>query len=104
MNIGGERGVAQEQMSACTRRMHIRHIIAILRHYQQSQMVATIGRCLDVAIISWQREDGKEEMTSCRYTGQLTGPQAAADSTEKQVCVGLPKRSIFKGSLYFFTF
>lgn len=59
-------GVAHEQMSACTRRMHIRHIIAVL-----SQMVAIIGRCLDAVLISWRREDGKEEMGSSRRTGHL---------------------------------
>lgn len=63
--------MACEQMLACTRSMHIRHIIAVLRHYQQSQMAAIIGRCLDVTIISWRRDDGKEEMGSSRRTGHL---------------------------------
>lgn len=68
------RGVAREQMSACTRSMHIRRIIALLRHYQQSQMVeiiATMFRRGNNFLAKGRWKKKKKETSSSARTGHL---------------------------------
>lgn len=82
------RGVAREQMSACTRSTHIRRIIASLRYYQQSQMVEIIAATFRrgnnfLAKGRWEKKKRKRVQAHAQVTSHVSAWRPAGCSRQQ---------------------